>query len=138
MNYLNYFCLVHFRNNSKICVVQCALCAVTGSVPNKIGYWRNVIYSISLCIVHQVSNNQQKLNLLINLSKSGFKLYRHCYRTELFYFNYLSLLGPRTHLYFLFSAATKKKAFACSFCALYFALFFTVLENHFFTFLHGC
>ena len=34
--------------------------------------------------------------------------------------------------------SNQKKAFACSFCALYFALFFAVLENHFFTFLHGC
>ena len=47
--------------------------------------------------------------------------------------------ASNTFLFPIFcSNQKKKKAFACSFCALYFALFFAVLENHFFTFLHGC
>ena len=65
-------------------------------------------------------------------------------------FNYIVVIAPsffiliicrcwasNTFIFPIF-CSNQKKAFACSFCALYFALFFAVLENHFFTFLHGC
>ena len=61
---------------------------------------------------------------------------RLCYRTELFYFNYLSLLGLE-HIYIsYFLQQPKKKRLPAA--SAHFTLFFAVLENHFFTFLHGC
>ena len=48
------------------------------------------------------------VHVLLKLLYVSVSRGRLCYRTELFYFNYLSCWASNT-LYFLFSAATKKK-----------------------------
>ena len=78
------------------------------------------------------------VHVLLKLLYVSVSRGRLCYRTELFYFNYLSLLGLEHILYFLFSAATKKKRLPAASAHFTLFCFFAVLENHFFTFLHGC